>query len=325
MSSMVGLRDAIVTNIAAEIPAFQVVRPYGGTFNREELQRLALKAPACLLVMMGGNIDREGGSPILDGSDIIAFIVTRGSSETKRDEAAIVLSELVAGLAARNSWLWQCARAPEGIQIQNLYSGAIDKLGVALWAVKWSQRLDIDVFDPGSDGENLPDFHSLYTDYDLAPADGVIEFKQTIQVGGEFMSAYGHMYVSTPVATAIAVSDTYQKAAGTTTLKLADDVDMPVVGRLRHTGVIAKPFLVTVDLSVEVDADAKVTLVIAKGGTPDENTEVEEEMTLAGGVEAISLDGLFSLDENEYVEVWVKADSTIGVTITKANVVIAAT
>ena len=139
------------------------------------------------------------------------------------------------------------------------------------------------------------------------------------------MSAYGHMYTSTPVATAIAVIDTYQKAAGTTTLKLADDVDMPVTGRLRHIGVVAKPMLVTGDCSVQVDGDALVTLALAKDGVVDEDTRVEEQLTVAGGVETMSLKGVMSLDENEYAEIWVKADDTVNVTLTTANVVLAAT
>ncbi len=321
--SIAGLRAAVIADLEANVSGFQVFGGYGGTFNRDELKRIALKSPACLVSVLGGTVQREGGEPTCNLT-MSAFIITRGTSQQLRDEDVLVLVEPVAARVARNGWKYECSRAPEGVRIDNLYTGEIDKLGVALWSVTWIQRLDIDVFDP--DAEPLADFHTLYFDTDLAPRDGVIEAEGLVVLGGEFMSAYGQAHIDTPSATAIATADTYVKASGSTTLKLADDVDMPVDNRLRHTGPVAKPFLATASFSVTVDQDAKVTLCFAKGGTPDTDSEVEQEITVAGGAEAFSLKHIVSLDQNEYIEVWVKSDAgPMGVTLTKANVVLAAT
>ena len=82
--SLVALRTAIVSHIGAQVSAFQVVRSYGGTFNRTELKRIALKSPACLISVLGGDLERHAGQPVAHPT-IAAFVVTRGTSEIKRD------------------------------------------------------------------------------------------------------------------------------------------------------------------------------------------------------------------------------------------------
>jgi len=318
--SLVDLRAAVVSHIAESVTAFRTVQAHGGSFNREELARIALQSPACLVAIMGGQLERQGGQPVANPY-IFAFVVTRGTSDEKRDKAALVLVEAVAGLVVRNGWSYAHARAPDSMRIENLYSGDIDKQGIALWSVSWQQQVDIAIYDPS----DLPYLHEVHAEWDLVPADGQIDTEQMVQVGGEFMSVYGNMNIDTPAATSIGTPDTYVKAAGTYALNLAESVDMPVNGRLRHTGAVAKPFLATASLSVTVDTDAKVTLAFAKGGVVDTDSEIEQECTLAGGAEAFSLKHIFSLDENEYVEVWIKADAAIGATLTKADVVIAST
>ena len=204
--------------------------------------------------------------------------------------------------------------------IRNLYSGLIDREGVALWSVTWSQYADLNIFD----AEGLDDLKSVQLDWDLAPADGVIDSQQIVYLWSELMSAYGNLNVSSSAATAVAVAGTYVKAAGTTALNLSSDMDMPQVNRLRHTGTVAKPFFVSASASVLVSADAKVTLALAKNGTVDEHTAIEQKCTLAGGAEAFSIKSLVSLDENDYVEVWLTADNTVNVTLEKLHLIAAA-
>lgn len=318
--SLVALRDSIISSIDAEIATFKAVLPHGGKFDKEELKRIALQSPAALVAVMAGPVEREGGEAMCDAIFTV-FVITKGSSQTQRETAVIALAQEVGKLAVHDSWAYEHARAPTGVRLDNLYAGEIDRMGVALWAVSWSQYTAIAPFD----FDSLDWLHTVHADYDFAPKDGVVDSEQIIQVGGDFMSAYGHLNVSTAIATAIAAPDTYQKAAGTTALKLASDVDMPVDGRLRHTGTVLKPFLATASGSVVVDTDERVTLAFAVNGTVDEDTAVELDLTVAEGAEAFSLKSVVNLDENDYVELWVKAASAIGVTITKSNLVLAAT
>jgi hypothetical protein len=317
--TLVALRTAIVSSIEVNVSAFNQVEEHGGSFNKQELQRCATKAPACFVAVLGGPVTRDSTQAVIQ-ANVGAFIVTRGSSGTKRDAAVLSLVESVVGLAVENKWAYAHAKAPTDIRVDNLYSGDIDAKGVALWSVSWSQQADVDIYDVDS----LDDFHTTYFDHDLADRDGQVEAEGMVQLQGSFMAAYGQMNVTSSAATNCGTPDTYVKAAGTTELNLYSDVDMPTNNRLRHTGTVAKPFLSTASVSVDVDTSCKVTLAFAKNGTVDTDSEIEQEI-VAGDPQAFSLKHLVSLDENDYLEVWVKASLAAGVTLTKANFVLAAT
>ena len=317
--SLLALRTAIVAGITTGETAFNVVKSHGGIFNRAEYKRIAVKTPGCSVAIFGGPVTRNGKIGVCMAR-VVAFIVAKGTSETKRDVEAMVLAESVANLAAADAWGYE-AKAPEEIGLANLYSGDIDRDTIAIWSVTWQQLVDLSDFDLST----LDDFYKAHVDWDLAPRDGVVDAQQVISLGGDFMSIYGHIYISAAAATGIAVAGTYQKALGATTLKLADDCDMPADGRVRHIGTVSKPMLATATGSVSVAADAKVTLAISKNGTVDENTAQEIECTLAEGAEPFSLTGLFNLDENDYVDIWITADDTVAVTLTLANTVLAGT
>lgn len=320
--SIRALRDSIVSTIETQFPAFNTVKSHGGRFDQQELMRYGLRSPAALVTVIGtrGKATSHAGQATAT-IQFACYIVAVGQSDNPKDSEVLDLVELITAAAVNNLWAYSDAQAPKDTRMDNLYTGTIDNKGVALWAVLWTQLVDLAVFDVGT----LDDFNQMNTDFDLAPADGVIDAQGELILQGAFMSAYGQLSISASVATSIDVAGTYQKAAGTTLLANAADVDSPVNGRLRHTGTVSKPFLVTAGVSVTVSGDAKVTLAIAKGGVVDETTEIEQEVTLAGGAEAFSLRDIASLNANEYVEVWVKADDTINVTLTKMNIVAAAT
>ena len=143
--SLLQLRDAIVAQLPKELPALRFVEPHGGRFDAGELKRWALKSPACLVACLGcQSVTREGGEPV-GAARFVIFFVTRGSSKLPKEAAALVFIEQIAAIVARNKWDYENAQAPMDVRIDNLYSGQIDKLGVALWSVTWSQAVDLDI------------------------------------------------------------------------------------------------------------------------------------------------------------------------------------
>jgi hypothetical protein len=322
--SLLGLRTAIVTSLQLEVASLTSVAAHGGRINLAEVRRAALnRAPAGLVTVLGGPIEREGGGGVgVCDAQVVVFIICLGTSQVHRDAEALALAEAVAVQAIRNSWAYDGSKAPAGIRVDNLYNGTQDRDGFALWSVTWTQRLDVG-YDTSVD--DLDDFNRLHADWDLAPRDGVADASQDVWLQGTLMSAYGQLHVSTSAATPIAVVDTYQKVAGTTTLKSALAMDMPTDGRLRHTGSVSRPMLVEAAVSIEVDGDATVTVTIAKNGTADADVEVTQECVAGAGAEAFSVPYVGALDENDYVEVWAKADDTVNVTATKLSLVAVAT
>jgi hypothetical protein len=317
--STLALRSAIVSAIDDGIPTLKTCQAHGGKFDLKELMRWAVQAPAVLVSVLGGNIQREGGANVID-LRVAAFIVTPGSSASHRDAAVLTIVDAIAALACNNAWDYSQASAPQNIKCENLYAGDIDQKGVALWAVTWTQNVDVGEID----ASELDDLKTVWAQWDLAPADGILDAEDNIEPQGAFMSSQGNLHVSTAVPTAIAVIDTYQKLAGTTELDVATGVDMPTDGRLRYTGATTRPFFVEAAISMSVAADMKVTVAIAKNGTADEESEIEQNITIAQGVQVFPLSGLVSLATNEYVEVWVKSTVADTITATKMKLSIAA-
>lgn len=324
--SLLELREAIVTSLGNEVTSLKSVAGHGGRVTLDELRRLALpaSAPVALVAVLGGSGEREGGAGTgTCEAQVAVFVACLGDSQTLRDAEALVVAEAVFVQAIRNAWDYSDAQAPARIRVDNLFSGKIDRHGLALWAVTWRQQVNVGYTDDYA--TSLDDFNRLHTDWDLAPRNGVVDTAQDVWLRGTLMSAYGHLYVSAEAATAIAAADTYQKAAGTTTLKEALEMDMPTNGRLRHTGSVSRPCMVEASLSVSTDGDAEVTFALAVNGVVDEDTEISQSLLAAGGSEAFSVPSVVDLDENDYVEVWVKADDTVNVTVNKMSLVAVAT
>jgi hypothetical protein len=68
-------------------------------------------------------------------------------------------------------WGGLASKMPTSMGVTNLYSTEIDKMGVNLWAVRWSQAVDLLEVTTSS----LSDFLRLYTTFDpAAPADSSV-------------------------------------------------------------------------------------------------------------------------------------------------------
>jgi len=329
--SILSMREAIKTTIASELAdSFNTVDTYGGRFNLEELRRWAGRAPAALVACLGGTSFELFGGEKYATIRWAVFVLTTSRSVVPRDDAALALVESVAALvldessAAAGRWGEDDAGPIARGAIENLYTGGLDKSGVSLWAVTWLQNTLIDKLD----AEGLDDFDEAWVDWDLAPRDGQLDAQDLIKLRSDIMSALGRIYVSASSPTSIAAADTYYKAAGTTTLDTAptaESMDMPANGRLRHTGSVAKPFLVQAVGSVEASGACTVHLALAKNGVVDETTEVELDLGATTPV-GFSLTDFVQLDEDEYCEVWLKSSSdSVTVTLNKLSLVAAAT
>ena len=134
--------------------------------------------------------------------------------------------------------------------------------------------------------------------------------------------SYGELAVTTAAATTIVIAGTFVKASGTTTLDDATSFDQPVNNRLRYTGATTKTFRVTAACSVQSAAvNAVMTLRLAKNGTTISNTQQRTSVTLTTTVHEATVTGLVSLALNDYLEVFVTADSTTTVTLTEMNMI----
>lgn len=150
--SLLDLRDAIVDQVKATFPELRECSGHAGRFDLEELKRFLLSAPAVRVAVVSvRNIEGTGTGQARGDADMAAFIVTRDTSKLPKEDAAMAMADSLAPLVVENDWGLAGAGAARDVKAQNLYSAAIDRTGVALWAVSWSQQVELGTL-VGEDG-----------------------------------------------------------------------------------------------------------------------------------------------------------------------------
>ncbi len=146
--SLVSLRESIRCKLSDEVKDFAQVYTHGGRFDVEELKRWSVKAPCAVVGALGINsIDSEAGQPVAL-VEWGAFIVTKDTADLKRDVSALGLVEALLGIVTPlERWGDDAAHVPTAIKATNLYGGQLDKTGIALWMIGWTQGYDLNRFD----------------------------------------------------------------------------------------------------------------------------------------------------------------------------------
>lgn len=130
--------------------------------------------------------------------------------------------------------------------------------------------------------------------------------------------SYGEIYMSAPAATNVAAAGTFLKALGTTTLGENRSFDMPTNNRLRYTGSAPRKFLITCVLSASVaNAGRLVSYRLAVLGANQSKTEIQDEHPVINIEQPATVTLIRTLNQNEYVELFLTADGTGNVTINR--------
>jgi hypothetical protein len=168
--SLLGLRAGITAGIKTALPEVKSVETHGGAFDAGELKRIATISPAVRVAILGVGQARRGSG----GTDLAvrcaAFVVTKTTPANPRDVKALALVSTLLHAVQGNAWGLAYADSPRDVAADNLFSGDLDKEGVALWAVHWDQEIRVGEVDTAT----LAAFKTFKADYDLAPKDGVI-------------------------------------------------------------------------------------------------------------------------------------------------------
>lgn len=77
-------------------------------------------------------------------TDWAVFIVAQDSAEAVRADIGTGAVDLVARCVLECPWSDEAASAPHDVRVQNLYSAGTDARGVSLWAVTFSQSVELD-------------------------------------------------------------------------------------------------------------------------------------------------------------------------------------
>ncbi|WP_299733994.1 phage protein Gp37 [uncultured Endozoicomonas sp.] len=172
--SLETVKAAIVQHLTTEYRQTRRVHKVEGHRGRfetvDEIKRIAARCPALLVSTdgvrnLGETYGRHQG--IWGDASFCIYVLTKDLPGQPRDTQAEQLVGALAHTITDNDWGCE-AQIPKNVDARNLTTTAIDRLGVALWAIAWRQAILIE------QAEVLPlaDFERLHIDYDLAEGDG---------------------------------------------------------------------------------------------------------------------------------------------------------
>jgi hypothetical protein len=127
----------------------------------------------------------------------------------------------------------------------------------------------------------------------------------------EHRTAFGHLYISTMVTTAVTGGAGYVKANGTTTLIAGNYFDMPANNRLRYTDAHTKQFSVDLDGAASINAaNSLLYAAVYKNGVFVTGAEIDRHIATVNDHGAFGLNTVVTLSTNDYLEIYIKCDNS---------------
>lgn len=154
-------RDNLVTSLMAGLPANVKVKAHPGRFDLAELNRYMVEAPAVFVTLLeAADLDL---AELYDMVDCAAYILTKTGKAGLSDKQMLTLGTGLKAYIRSYPIGGADASSAMKVKLRNLYSSPIGEEGVALGAVTWSQKVELDQPDTSS----LEDFLKFYGTFDI--------------------------------------------------------------------------------------------------------------------------------------------------------------
>jgi hypothetical protein len=174
------VRDSVVAQLKEKFaPQPRIhIGPHPGTFNEEEIRRLANQTPAILSSLMR---IRDGDVQDESWCDFVSWVLYRADNKDRLYDGALkMVSALIPVIRGVNT-AWSISGGQK-IEAECLYSGSTDRMNITLWAVRWSWQLRGTVFDGEEGGILLPDDLDYFEGYDAAHLVGTQEVNDEVHL-----------------------------------------------------------------------------------------------------------------------------------------------
>jgi hypothetical protein len=135
------IQDAIVVGLEARYPAF-TVEPHGGNLVEREVPMLLSKAPALLLAITGfRDVAVYDGGRWAATFTFSLVVLGKDTATDARDDLAVdAVFDLLPWLPYQRWGLNEALPPdPASLTADNLYTGSLNNLRIALWGLRWSQ------------------------------------------------------------------------------------------------------------------------------------------------------------------------------------------
>lgn len=161
--------DALITRIQQLLGTkVRMVDSLPGDFDDETLKRLLRSVPGVFVLWTGGPSNQAGALTAIDSAWIVYVITGHASGQAARRRGDAVQAGAYELIETLVPGLNEFDLAGEGslslLRVENLYNGAIDKQGVAVYSLTFGQLLTMPAtVDPGT----LDDFLTFDAQYDI--------------------------------------------------------------------------------------------------------------------------------------------------------------
>lgn len=139
------LLRSVCSTISGWMPDLAACEIHDGRFDLEEIKRWAVNTPSIRVAVLGvssvGDSGDERSEPVYT---LAAMVITRNAPGLPRGKAARAITDHLLREIPRARWGLTGVGDARRLRAQNLYSGKLDKQGVALWGVLWEQKLRLD-------------------------------------------------------------------------------------------------------------------------------------------------------------------------------------
>lgn len=178
-SSISDIRDAQVAAIKSALSSLKTVESHRGRFDSlQEIRRYGASAPAVLVSCSGWTKDPASGGESEYHIRWAWWVVTKDVPNTPRDVYSLMLCEALSDLIDENEWGLSNLAAPSRAEVKNAYATSIDKLGIGIWAISFTQKAVLPEISD-TDYQAMNDFLKFHQDVDMAPADGQTDISET--------------------------------------------------------------------------------------------------------------------------------------------------
>lgn len=171
------IRDSAVEQIMKRFAEDKRIHiaAHPGTFDGEEIRRLATVTPAILT-----SIVRISDRDVQDEAwcDFVSWILYRADNQDRLYDGALKIVSSLIPVIRNMDAAWSIGGGTD-IQAECLYSGTLDRMNITLWAVRWRWQVRA-VSDEGI--IPLPEDLDYFEGYDAAHKVGTQETKDEVHL-----------------------------------------------------------------------------------------------------------------------------------------------
>ncbi|WP_425086994.1 hypothetical protein [Stappia sp.] len=141
MSRINAFRSAVETTFKAALPTLKSCELQLGRFDLDELERNSIRTPGLRIGVLRAPVQSNADGSYDLPLECAAFAIVQGSEPARDNDAWAMAEAVLAILSPRQRFGLDNIGAPSKLRIAPVLSGKMDRRGVSVVAVEWTQVL----------------------------------------------------------------------------------------------------------------------------------------------------------------------------------------